>query len=277
MLLRSLLLNGVQMPVAYAPRDEGGVDDGDAGEQPGTGSDGDTGADDGDDSAGDDSSELPAGQPDGSEDDGEPEEVAGATLSRGQTRHQRLANEARTERERASELERERETLRAELAAERAARQAHQQQQTAQQEAERLAIMTPEERVEYRLSQMQRTTEQTLHQNRMQMQAVMDKTSYDAKAAVLPVYKKHAAEVERLFQQQMREGRPVERETLLAHLLGKLALASADKSTTRARRSGAQRVNAQTVRASSAGSDTPAARRAGKVSTAEQRLRGVQI
>lgn len=257
--------------MAFAPPDERGASD-----EPeigtGAGSEGTAGTDNGDDQAGDDEPELPAEHADDGEDDGEPgDEVEEAPPSRGARRQQTLANERRELRQRLETTERERATERAELEALRRDRQSQQHQLTQQQEAERLALMTPDERLEYRMTQHERRTQQTMQQTLLQMQAASDKTSYDAKAMVNPVYKKHSVEVERVFQRQLAEGRPVDRELILKNILGELALASADRATNKARTNGARRVNAQRVNAGNTRSDN-AGSRGPKPSTLEQRL-----
>ena len=109
----------------------------------------------------------------------------------------------------------------------------------------------------------------------MNTAALMDKTAYDAKATINPVYAKFKDEVENRFQEQVRRGQPVEREIILKVLLGERALEGAGKSGP-ARRQASRRVESQRVAPGSGRGDAPSNRgRAGD--TAESRLKGVII
>ena len=219
----------------------------------------------------DEDAEVSAEHADDQEDDGQSEVVDGGEdekPSRGQNRIQRLANEAKAAREEAAAARRETEDLR------RASLQ-RQEQQTEQQQRDMLALMTPEERSEWRIQQIERRTAQERQQDRFQIQSMLDKTAFEAKAAVHPVYAKYKDEIEDQFQKQLRDGRPVEREILLQNHLGKLALEGAAKSGGAKRKANA-RVESQRVPAGSGKGDAPSSR--GKAGdTAENRLKDVYI
>lgn len=220
--------------------------------------------------AGDEDSEVPAEQPDGEEDDGEQEVVDGAAAkpSRGEQRNQRLANERNAERERANRLEQE-------LIEARRERAQRQEQQTEAQQREMLALMTPDERASWQIQQMERRQQQERQQDRVQIAAMMDKSAFDAKATINPIYRKYQSEIEEQFQRQLAQGRPVEREILLQNHLGKLALEQAGKSGP-ARRQAKARVDSQRIPAGSGKGDTSSNR--GKAGdTPESRLKGVFI
>jgi hypothetical protein len=221
--------------------------------------------------SGDDESEVSAEHTDEEADDGESEVAAEPPQkggSRGEGRIQRLANEAKAAREEAAAARREAQEARREAAQ-------RQEQQTEAQQREMLALMTPEERAEWRIGQMERRQAQERQQDRTQIAMMMDKTSYDAKAAISPVFAKYKDVVEELFQKQLALGRPVEREVLLQNHLGKLAIDGAGKSG-QARRQAGKRVESQRVSAGSGKGDAPSSR--GKAGdTAENRLKGVII
>ncbi len=224
----------------------------------------------GSDAAGrDDESEVPAEHADEEADDGE--QVAGDEgdkPSRGQTRFQRLANDAKAAREEAAAARREAQEARREVAA-------RQEQQTEAQQREMLALMTPEERAEYRVNQMERRLTHERQQDRTQIAMMMDKGAYEAKAAVHPVYAKYKDVIEEQFAKQLAMGRPVEREILLQNHLGKLALEGAGKSG-QARRQASRRVESQKVPSGSGKGDSPSAR--GKTGdTPASRLKDVYI
>lgn len=215
--------------------------------------------------------DLPAEQPDVEEDDGEPEEVApaaGARPSRGEARIQRLANEAKAAREEAAAARREAEELR---------RQQWQRQEqiSAAEEEQRRALMTDAERSAYDLNKVRNEFSAQLRQTQLQSQFTADKMAYESKAASRPVYAKHADEVERRFQEQVRRGAPVERETILKHLLGELALNMAAQPSAQ-RRQARNRVESQRVAAGSGKGDTASDRGKAGDSPAK-RLTGVFI
>src|SRR3974390_253270 len=217
--------------------------------------------------------EISAQQPDAEADEGAPSsrhpaEHAGEPRgSSARERYQRLANENRDYRERLDRIEREREQERQNWA---------RQQQTLndQQERERLNLMTPEERSEYRIQQFERNNNARLQQSEMRMLMQMDKAHYDTQAASNPVYRRMASEVERVFQEQVRKGQPVERQVILENLIGKQALNGAASSGTQ-RRAPRKRVEQERATPTSNRSSTTVQSR--KVSTAEERLKDVLI
>lgn len=225
---------------------------------------------------GDQEGDLPADQPVAEEDDGsggEPaEKVAAeepAKPSRGQARFQKLANDAKAARERAEKAEREIEEL-------RRAQWQRDQQITEQQERERLALMTPDERADYRITQMERRNAEQLRAHQLQTAMHMDKAAFDAKATVHPIYARYKDEVEARFQDQLRKGAPVEREIILKNLLGERALDGALNGAGKAKAAGRKRIEAQKVAPGSSKGDAQSQR--GKAGdTAEKRLQGVFI
>ena len=215
----------------------------------------------------DEDSEVSAEHPDDQADDGEQDKVDAEPAekqTRGQARFQRLANDAK---EAKAEAARERAAA-DEL---RRAQAFRQQEQTEAQQREMLALMTPEERAEWRIKNMETRQAQERHQDRMQMASMMDKTAFDAKATVNAVYAKYASEVESRFQEQVRKGAPVEREILLKVILGERALSGA--SSSKPRKAAERRVEGARVASGSGKGDSPSNR--GKAGdTPESRLKG---
>jgi hypothetical protein len=141
---------------------------------------------------GDDDSEISAEHVDAEADDGESEQVdakAGDKPSRGENRFQRLANERAAEKARADRAE-------AELIEARRQAYSRQTEQTEAQQREMLALTMPEERAEWRIKQMESRYERDRNQDRSTTASLMDKTAYDAKATINPVYAKFKDEVE---------------------------------------------------------------------------------
>lgn len=210
--------------------------------------------------------DLPAEQADDS-DDGESEEVA-AKPSRGETRFQRLANEAKAAREEAAATRRELDEFR------RSQQNGRQQQETEEQEQRRLALMTPEERIEYRLEKAERR-----HQSQVQMLSFQnddraDKMEFAAQAAANPVYARHKDEVERRLGELRAKGQNVSREALLKYIVGEKALAGAGNK--KPAQQAAKRVAAERVAPGSSKGDTASSRGRGEPSLAK-RLENVPI
>lgn len=232
-----------------------------------TGTEGE-GAEGADPAGGQPEADLSAEHADTEADDGEQEVAAEpARPSRGEARFQRLANETKAAREEAA-------AARAE-AAELRRQQAQQSNQVSeQQQREMLALMTPDERADWKIQQFERRQASERQTERMQTQAMLDKTAFDAKATIDPVYRKFQPEVEARFQEQMRQGRPVEREILLKLLLGERALSGARNP--KPKQQARQRVEAQRVSPGGSKGDAATARNKAGDSPAE-RLRDVYI
>ena len=190
------------------------------------------------------------------------------TQPRGSARFQRLANENREYRERLDRIERDREN-------ERQQWQRQQQQLNEAQERDRLALMTPDEKLDYYRARDRNEVRQEMQQLRLQTAMQTDKAAFDAKATINPVYRRMQSAVEDMFAEQVRKGQPTDRETILYHLLGKQAVSGA--GNTKPRQQARRRVENQRVTPSSGKGDT--ARRSGsaKMSTAEERLKDVLI
>lgn len=219
-----------------------------------------------------DDTELPPEHVGDAADNGEPEDevdVQPERPSRGETRFQRLANEAKAAREEAAEARREAQEL-------RRAQAQQNYQLTEQQERERLALMTPEERAEYRITKFERESHVREQQREFRSQNAIDKATYDTKATLNPVYKRYQEEVEERFDKLLREGKATEREVILKFILGERALNGAAGSSKKAKASGERRIEAQRVSGGNAKGDTRSQR--GKTGdTPENRLKDVFI
>lgn len=215
--------------------------------------------------------DLSAEQPDGEIDDGEPEgdeEAVDAKPSRAETRFQRLANEAKAAREEAAAARRETEELR------RGQQSARQQQETQEQEAARLALMTPDERVEYKLDKAERRHQQQLQMLSFQQEDRADKMEFAAKAASNSVYAKYKDEVESRLTDLRAKGQNVSREALLKFVIGEQALNGAGSK--KPAQAAKKRVDAQRVNPGSSRGDTASSRGRGEPSL-EKRLENVPI
>jgi hypothetical protein len=144
-------------------------------------------------------------------------------------------------------------------------------------ERRRYEAMAPEERMEYRLGQIQAQTENQAHQMRMQMWDVDDRGQYNVLAAQKDTRAakrapEYADRVEKVFQEKLRAGAPVDRITILKYLIGEDDL-KAPLSSKRAA-AGKQNIDRQRTAPLNGRGDT-GAKRGGK--TPEERLEGVFI
>ncbi len=139
-------------------------------------------------------------------------------------------------------------------------------------EQERLALMSPEERADYRISQALRRNEMQNQQLASQLFDQSDKVAFDAKASNDKLRQRLAPEVERKISELRAQGRPVpEREVLYTYLVGQRALANRDSARPKAQ----ARAKRQEARPANGRGDAPANR--GRQRTAEDRLGDMEI
>jgi hypothetical protein len=158
-------------------------------------------------------------------------------VSRGERRFQRMSEDVREQRSRADKLERELADIRAD--------RDRQQRETQQREPtkEEMALWTPEERMDYRMSRAERHFNNVLSQTQAQTQDVADKAAFDAKAEGNPRYKRYADEVERRLVDLRKQGQSAPREAILKFILGERLLTNnGGKSEQRQRQNGQRRI-----------------------------------
>ena len=120
-------------------------------------------------------------------------------------RRNRANDTIRELRSRAQEERTHRERLEREIMEIRAAQQAARQQPTPEQEAERLAMMNPEERSEYKMNKALAEIRREQALTNFQNQDRSDKALFDAKALNDKVFQRYAAKVESERVRYMRE------------------------------------------------------------------------
>ena len=193
-------------------------------------------------------------------------EVEAARPSRGEQRFQRLANESKEAKAEAAELRRELQEFKA------------QQRQTAQQEspeqvAQRLALMTPEERLEYKLDQAERRNQQTMQSMQFQMQDSGDKSAFVALCASDPVAARYKDRVEAKLTELRSQGQNVNREALLTFLVGQDVRTRGGAAKNKQQKDGQRRTERQSVRPGNSRGDSQPNKRGEK--TLEERLENV--
>jgi hypothetical protein len=196
-------------------------------------------------------------------------------LTRGENRHQRLANENERLRR---ELEETRRAPRQD-----ATQQPPAQRRETQQEFEaRIALLPPDERMEQRHIRWEQTQEERYAQQQQQtaaqqiQQAVeRDRASYELEAKTDQRMARFADRVEQEFQKRLRQGQPVARKDLFYWLVGQQVAGVNGKGLQRQRQAAQQRVDRQTVRPARAGSDVQPGRR-GQLTEAQARARRLE-
>ena len=174
--------------------------------------------------------------------------------SRGESRHQRLANELREARQREADLNRRLDTL--------IAGQARPPQgETPEARAQRLALMSPEERITAELHDARQSFTREMQQMRFATQDGSDRAAFQAKATVDPLYKKWETQVEAELRTLREQNMNVERERLMYYLIGKSAVEGRQAARPGQRAQAERRVQRQQTRPSNSGSDVSAPRR----------------
>jgi hypothetical protein len=154
-----------------------------------------------------------------------------------------------------------------------------QQRETPEQEAARLATMTPEQIIDYKLGKALGQHNQTIARVTFNAQNSADKASFDSIIASNPQLKRFAPDVERKHADMVRDaartGAQVPtRNTVLTYMLGERAMELAQKAAPQ-QRERQRRVERQQARPGSGRSDVSTTRR--RETTLEQRLENVQL
>lgn len=198
---------------------------------------------------------------DGQEVEGEPRRP-----SRGEARFQKLSQSAREANERASRAEAAQRDLEARLARLEQPRQ----EQPKGKSPEELALMTPDELVQYRLGESEKRFQQTLGQIQWQTYEASDKAAFNALKATDPLAAKYADEVESRLMQMRQQGQNVDRERLLTYIIGEKARQTRAAAKTKQGAEGQRRIARQQTRPGAPQrSDTPNSR--GRMSEQEAR------
>ena len=155
--------------------------------------------------------------------------------------------------------------------------QPQQRGETPEQRAQRHALMSPAEIMDERLREAEQRFEARINATTFMNAEMSDRTAFQAKAAVDPIYAKWGPKVEALLAERAAKGQPpVEREVAIRWLLGDTMLKQrGSKEGKREVRDAQRRVASQRTRPANSGSDTQAQRRSRD--SVERRLENVQI
>lgn len=182
-------------------------------------------------------------------------------------------------------LSAEKRALRAEIEASNARLAALEARMTAPQPAQvdpreeeaRLALMSPEERMQYRVDQSLARNNQATSQLLGSLQDQTDQTAFRALIRDKPQFSKLAPKVEAKLAELRKKGTPLPREAILIYLIGEQAYGSQEKPRKKAQSQ--QRMQQQETRPPSGRGDVAGNRRqaAGTTSNLERRLSNVRI
>ncbi len=145
-----------------------------------------------------------------------------------------------------------------------------------EQRAQRFSLMTPLEQIAETLRESEARHAQQLQGVQMQMLDTSDRTSFQTKAAVDPLYAKWGPKVEGKRAELAAKGQYVEREVLLKFLIGEAALERRGSKEGKAEvRQAQRRVQSQRTRPGNSGGDTQPVRR--QQTSLERRLENEQL
>lgn len=183
--------------------------------------------------------------------------------------------EARETRERADRIEREL----AELRAERNRPDPYAAQRAAEAERERIAYMSPEERIEFEVSRARQQFGGELQAVRRELAQAQDERKYEATLAGNPSLGKYTREVDRMHADSVRAGSPVAKSILLKLAIGEAMVSKAPAARQRQGREGRESIARESVRAPGGQSVVRGGGRADSTSmeALENRLRGVDL
>lgn len=175
-----------------------------------------------------------------------------------------------------AEERRQREELNRRLDAVLTGQQPRQPQgETPEQRAQRLALLTPEERIREELNEAKHGFAVQMQRMQFTSQDGADRAAFQAKATVDPLYKKWSDKVEAELTTLRNQGMNTDREKLMYYLIGKAAVEGRQANGARERVQAQRRVQQQRTRPANSGSDVAPRRDRG--SSLERRLENVEL
>ena len=98
------------------------------------------------------------------------------------------------------------------------------QGETPDQRAQRFSLMTPQEQIAETLRESEQRHAASLNAMQMQMLDTADRTAFQSKAAVDPLYSRWAPKVEGRLAELRTKGQNLDREVLLKYMIGEAAM-----------------------------------------------------
>lgn len=189
------------------------------------------------------------GQADGEETAEEVVADAGKKSGRGESRFQKLANEARQAREDAAKLKRELDDFRAEQS--RRAAVVEKKEPT----SEEMALWSTEQVIDYKLQKATGQFGQTLAKLQWETQEANDKAAFERLQLADPRAKKYAAEVEDRLASIRKQGQNVDRAALLKFIVGEKVMAGGGKAAAKQKKAGEEHIRRQQTKPPGGSSD----------------------
>lgn len=148
-----------------------------------------------------------------------------------------------------------------------------------QQERDRLALMSPEERFDYRLTQQEERHRRDLAQVRFETADAADKTAFDQLCARNPQAARLKDRVEQALAAERAKGFTYPRETVLKFVIGESVLKSAPRAQNRQQREASEQRQRQQARPGQGRSDVNqgGGRQTDERAARADRLKDVQI
>ena len=174
--------------------------------------------------------------------------------SRGESRIQRLANEAREAKEEAAKVRRELDEF-------RARQQAPQPVQEREPTPDEMALWSTDQIVDHRMRKGLEPLKQQLQQAQFQVYETGDKANFATVCARDPRAAKMADEVERELLDQRAKGVNIQREALYTFMLGKKMREGGLKAAAKQKQDGQRRIARQQAPSGNSRSDQSAGRR----------------
>jgi hypothetical protein len=187
----------------------------------------------------DDASEQNEGQDDGEEVSDEEVVAEAKKPSRGESRFQKLANEAREAREHSSRIEREFNEFKAEQSRQRAT------VEKKEPTAEEMALWSTEQVIDYKLQKATGQFSQNLQQLQWNTYESNDKAAFERLQLSDPRAKKYAAEVETRLASIRKQGQNVDREALLKFIIGEKVFQGGGKAAAKQKKEGEAQIRRQ--------------------------------
>lgn len=187
--------------------------------------------------------------------------------SRAEQRIQALRQTVETEKAERQRLERDLAEVRQQVSRSR--------QESPDEEAARMALMTSEERLDYKLAKAERNHAQSTQALQFQMADTTDKATFKGMVRADPYFARYETPVETELAALRRRGLNVGREEILHNIIGREALARRSKVPA-AKRAGQAAIRRQTTPAANGRTDV-ATQRGRSTDTPAKRLDGVLI
>ena len=194
------------------------------------------------------------------EDEGEESPVEAKAATRGENRHQALANEKKQLTAERDDLIRREAAATAEINLMRQARYQTDTGEATRREQEARALMEPAERYAYDTNKEMNALKNQVYHMQINSQDMQDRAVFQAKASIDPDIAKHADEVEKIHSAMRARGTSSTRDDILKWRLGDELMKNKLSNQKTKKENGEKRIRQVSSNPSSARSDTGSSR-----------------